>query len=124
MLIASPAREAPAPSLSQRPPAAQLDPSRPPVPAEPVLAMDNIQGNSWVGLNKDYQPLLFLRIVNVPLFKRWLRWVAPFVPTAWGVLAFNRLFKAIRSRRGASLTIEATWINIAFSYHALTLLAD
>jgi len=102
----------------------QTDPSRPPVPDEPLLAMDNIQGNGIVGFNKDFQTLLLLKIVNVPEFKRWLRSIIPFIATASEVLAFNRLFKAIRNRRGDSLTIQATWINIAFSFHALTLLME
>ncbi|MFL5802125.1 MAG: Dyp-type peroxidase [Roseiflexaceae bacterium] len=124
MLTITTAREAPAPPPLEQPTAAQPDPSRPPVPDEPVLAMDNIQGNGIVGFNKDFQTLLLLKIVDVPHFKRWLKSLVPFVATASEVLAFSRLFKAIRSRRGASQTIQATWINVAFSYHALTQLAD
>jgi Dyp-type peroxidase family len=124
MMIVVPAREAPAPPPLERLDTTQADPSRPPVPGEPVLAMDNIQGNSIVGFNKDFQTLLLLKIVNVPEFKRWLKSIIPFIATASEVLAFNRLFKAIRNRRGDSLTIQATWINIAFSFHALTLLTD
>lgn len=117
------AREAPAPPLEQ-PAVAGPDPSRPHVPDEPVLAMKQIQGNIVVGFNKDFQTLLFLEITNVSDFKRWLAALVPFIASASEVLAFNRLFKEIRSRRGASQTIQATWINIALSYRALTLLAD
>jgi Dyp-type peroxidase family len=124
MMIPVPAREAPAPPPLARLDSGQTDPARPPVPDEPLLAMDTIQGNSVAGFNKDFQTLLFLKIGNVPDFKRWLKSLIPFIATAAEVLAFNRLFKAIRSRRGESRTIEATWINIALSYHALTLLAD
>jgi deferrochelatase/peroxidase EfeB len=124
MMIMVPAREAPAPPPLERLDVTQTDPARPPVPDEPVLAMDNIQGNGIVGFNKDFQTLLLLKIVNVPEFKRWLKSIIPFIATASEVLAFNRLFKAIRTRRGDSLTIQATWINIAFSFHALTLLTD
>jgi Dyp-type peroxidase family len=124
MMTIVPAREAPVPPPLEHLDASQTDPSRPPVPAEPVLAMDNIQGNILVGFNKDFQTLLFLKIVNVPDFKRWLKSLIPFIATASEVLAFNRLFKAIRNRRGESHTVEATWVNIAFSYHALTLLTD
>jgi Dyp-type peroxidase family len=85
--------------------------------------MKQIQGNIVVGFNKDFQTLLFLEIVNVSDFKRWLRALVPFIASASEVLAFNRLFKEIRSRRGASQTIQATWINIALSYRALTQLA-
>jgi len=124
MMIMVPAREAPAPPPLERLDVAHTDPARPPVPDEPLLAMDNIQGNGIVGFNKDFQTLLLLKIVNVPDFKRWLKSIIPFIATASEVLAFNRLFKAIRTRRGDSLTIQATWINIAFSFHALTLLTD
>jgi len=124
MMIMVPAREAPAPPPLERLDLTQTDPARPPVPDEPLLAMDNIQGNGIVGFNKDFQTLLLLKIVNVPEFKRWLRSIIPFIATASEVLAFNRLFKAIRNRRGDSLTIQATWINIAFSFHALTLLTE
>jgi Dyp-type peroxidase family len=124
MMIITPAREAPAPPPLERFASTTADPASPPVPDEPVLAMDAIQGNSIAGFNKDFQTLLLLRIVDVPHFKRWLKSVIPFIATAAEVLAFNRLFKAIRARRGESHTIEATWINIAFSYHALTLLTD
>jgi Dyp-type peroxidase family len=116
------AREAPAPPLEQ-PAVAGPEPSRPHVPDEPVLAMKQIQGNIVVGFNKDFQTLLFLEIVNVSDFKRWLRALVPFIASASEVLAFNRLFKELRSRRGASQTIQATWINIALSYRALAQLA-
>lgn len=124
MLTPALAREAPAPPPLERPADSPPDPARSPVPNEPVLAMDNIQGNSIAGFNKDFQTLLFLRIVDVPDFKRWLRSLIPFIATASEVLAFNRLFKALRSRRGDSPALEATWVNIAFSYRALTRLAD
>lgn len=40
--------------------------------------------------------------------------------TAAEVLAFNRLFKAVRDRRGSeSHTVQSTWINIAFSFAGL-----
>ena len=99
-MIPVPAREAPAPSPLERLASNQTDPARPPVPNEPLLAIDNIQGNSVAGFNKDFQTLLLLKIVDVPNFKRWLKSLIPFIATAAEVLAFNRLFKAIRSRLG------------------------
>lgn len=101
------------------------DPTRPAV-AEPVLAVANIQGNIIGGFNKDYQTMLFLRITDAERFRGWLRYFVPFVATAAEVLQFNRLFKAISHRRKVETqTVQATWINIAFSYKALeTLGAD
>jgi deferrochelatase/peroxidase EfeB len=103
------------------------DPTRPPVPAEAELSISNIQGNIIGGFNKDQQTMLFLRLrrdadmtVNVRNFKNWLAIIIPFIATAEEVLAFNRLFKWIRSRRKVETSaVQATWINIAFSFEAL-----
>jgi hypothetical protein len=123
-----PIRETPAINLLTSIPA---DPARPPVPDEPVLAVSNIQGNIIGGFNKDHQTMLFLRVrrdgdarAHLAAFKRWLNAFVPFIATAEEVLAFNRLFKAIRQRNKAETrTIQATWINIAFSFEALRMLA-
>jgi|SRR5215831_259544 len=92
-----------------------------------VLAADQIQGNILAGFNKDYQTFLFLRIVDDSAektdVKRWLKSQIPFIATTEEVLAFNRLFKAVRYRSKRGGAVKATWVNIAFSYHALTLLA-
>jgi hypothetical protein len=49
--------------------------------------------------------------------------MVPFIASAAEVIAFNRLFKAIRARQKVeSNTIQATWVNIAFSHKALVLL--
>src|SRR5919198_4098097 len=93
--------------------------ARPDAHTEPLLDVKNIQGNVVAGFNKDFQTLLFLRIEDVPAFKAWLAEFAPLVATAEEVLAFNRLFKRTRDRRGYSGTVRASWINIAFSYAAL-----
>lgn len=119
MMIKKPAREAPAASLE-----CQANASHPAVPNEPVLAVKNIQGNIIGGFNKDHQTLLFLKIVNISHFKEWLSSLIPFIATAEEVLAFNRLFKEIRKRRGESLTVQATWINLALSFNALKRLKD
>src|SRR6266545_8402787 len=124
MMMVVPAREVSAAPPLERIDVTQTDPARPRVPDEPLLAMDNIQGNGVAGFSKDFQTLLFLKIVDIPHFKHWLKSITPVIATAAEVLAFNRLFKAIRSRRGESHTVQATWINIAFSYHALTRLTD
>ena len=119
MMIKKPAREAPASSLE-----CQANASHPAVHNEPVLAVKNIQGNIIGGFNKDFQTLLFLKIVNVSNFKSWLSSLVPFIATAEEVLAFNRLFKEIRKRRGESRAVQATWINVAFSFNALKRLKD
>jgi Dyp-type peroxidase family len=120
MIPHQPAREAPAPSLFQP---AHPSPCQPAAPDEPVLNVRNIQGNILAGFNKDYQTLLFLEITKVEQFKEWLKELTPFVATTAEVLAFNRLFKEIRSRRGDSRTVQATWMNLAFSFRGLEKLA-
>lgn len=115
MLIQKTAREAPAPQLFLTEP----EPSYPSVPNEPVLNIQNIQGNIVAGFNKDFQTLIFLKIVDIHHFKRWLKSLIPFIATTAEVLAFNRLFKEIRKRRGESRAVQATWINIALSFPAL-----
>src|SRR5918911_1571359 len=85
-------------------------PARPDAHDEPLLKVKNIQGNIVAGFNKDFQTLLFLRIDDVPSFKAWLAGFVRLVATAEEVIAFNRLFKRTRDRRGYSGTVKATWI--------------
>ncbi|MBW4594094.1 MAG: Dyp-type peroxidase [Brasilonema angustatum HA4187-MV1] len=109
-------REAPTP-----PPLAGqlLSKMRPPTPDEPVLCVNNIQGNILGGFNKDFQTLLFLEIENAGSFKQWLKTQIQFIATASEVIAFNRIFKATRKRRGREGSVKATWVNVAFSFEGL-----
>lgn len=101
------------------------DPSRPDVgPAqgalqEPVLDIHQIQGNIFNGFNKDHRMLLFLHIDHAHDFKPWLKSQIRFIATAEEVIAFNRLFKQTRKRRGNEGAIKATWVNIAFTFKGL-----
>lgn len=91
---------------------------------EPVLAVAKIQGNIIGGFNKDYQTMLFLKVAEVEQFRNWLGRFVPFIATAAEVLQFNKLFKAIRRRRKFDTNaVQATWINIAFSFKALEALS-
>jgi Dyp-type peroxidase family len=119
--VSVPIREAPASSPSPR---GMVDPAHPEVSQgkfpEPRLKVDQIQGNILPGFLKDFETLLFLKIDHVADCKQWLRELVPLIATADEVLTFNRLFKAIRHRRGRdSNSVKATWVNIAFSYSAL-----
>lgn len=102
------------------------DASHPDASREPVLAVDQIQGNILAGFNKDFQTLIFIHIDRTKDFKIWLASQINFIATTAEVLAFNRLFKEIRTRRGIeSSAVKATWINIAFSAQGLeTLLGE
>jgi Dyp-type peroxidase family len=97
---------------------------------EPAVNVRNIQGNIIAGFKKDHQMMIFLRLrrendtkkqaLHVENFRKWLAIFEPFVATSEEVLAFNRLFKLIRRRRNAeSRAVQATWINIAFSFEML-----
>lgn len=85
----------------------------------------NIQGNIIPGFNKDYQDFLFYRMGGRKAAKEWLRWIAPLISSMDEVLAFNRLYRAMRFRRAAKdVPIKATWINIAFSCDAVAALTS
>ena len=87
-----------------------------PLLEEPLLAINEIQGNSLAGFNKDYQTFLFLRIQDVVGAKVWLQTLAPTISTLAEVLTFNRLFRSLRIRQGKEpVGLSATWLNIAFS---------
>jgi Dyp-type peroxidase family len=116
MIEKYPAREVPYPAKPVRDACA-------PATDEDVLNVANVQGNILAGFNKDHQILLFLRITDPKQFREWLKELTPFVATTEEVLAFNRLFKQIRTRRGKTNILQVTWMNIAFSFDGLRKLA-
>ncbi|MGH7962543.1 MAG: Dyp-type peroxidase, partial [Candidatus Binatia bacterium] len=87
---------------------------------EPVLQVDQIQGNIIPGFNKDFQTFLFLRIVKgeETHFKEWLRALIPSITTTKQVLAFRDLLTK-EEKHGQPPKTKSTWVNIAFSYEAL-----
>ncbi len=90
---------------------------------EPLLCVDNIQGNGLAGFKKDHQRFLLLSIVpgQAAAFKTWLGTQVNSFATAAEVLAFNRLFKALKDRRGSEGTVSATWTNVLFTAKGLRL---
>jgi Dyp-type peroxidase family len=89
---------------------------RAPTTDEPLLEVEDIQGNILAGFNKDHQTLVALLIEDVGNAKRWLRRVHSIVASTAEVLAFNDLFRRLRSRRGMDPQgLAATWVNVAFS---------
>lgn len=87
---------------------------------EEVLAVNQIQGNIVPGFNKDYQLLLFCAIADAAAAKAWLAAVADEIATVAEVLAFNRLFRQMRDRRGVEApSLVTSWANLAFSYPGL-----
>ena len=94
-------------------------------PTEPVLDIQEIQGNSLAGFNKDHQQLVVLRIQSVVAARSWLRRILPAINTLAEVGHFNATFRIQRVRLGRDPDgMIATWANIAFSYPALSLLTS
>ncbi len=115
------------PSFHPAPPALMRDAGAPPKGAadEEVLDIRDIQGNILAGFNKDHQALLFLKITDQAKAKRWLQFITPSIATMDEVLSFNRLFKAMRARRGDEPSgLVATWLNIAFSRDGIAALTS
>jgi Dyp-type peroxidase family len=86
---------------------------------EPVLQVQDIQGNSLGGFHKDYQMLVFLKMDNVAVAKRWIAQVEPLIATAAEVIQFNRLFKEMKQRYGYEGMVKATFMNIGFTFDGL-----
>jgi Dyp-type peroxidase family len=81
-----------------------------------------IQGN-LAGFNKDHQRFVFLRFTDTVSARNFVRALEPDIASAYEVRAFNRVFKEIHTRRHAEPGIvEASWTNIAFTFHGLEIL--
>jgi len=92
-------------------------PGSPPEPVYPAQVQQNIQGNVIPGFNKGLQTYLFYRICDTDKAKEFLQWVTPLLASMDEVLAFRRMYRSQRYRRGRKKThLYATWVNIAFSY--------
>lgn len=92
-----------------------------PVPtiSEPVLEVDEIQGNVIPGFNKDYQAFVFLEVADLPRAKAWLASMVDNIATMREVLEYSRRFKAVRSTTGREMEEIATWMNVVFSHAGL-----
>ena len=92
---------------------------------EPLLDINEIQGNILAGFNKDQQCLIALRIRGVPEARRWLARILPHISTLSEVYQFNALFRMKRARLGHDpIGLTATWMNIAFSRDGLARLSS
>ena len=87
---------------------------------EPVLDVDEIQGNIIPGFNKDHVFLIGLTIRDLDKAKNWISTIIDNISTCSEVYNFNRERNLIK--RDTSLepsNISATWTNISFSYNGL-----
>jgi len=85
------------------------------------VELDEIQGNSLGGFNKDYQANLFLRFRDAGR-----DWVAEITNEIWDsssadVIQFNNQFSALRRQgvKNPESIISAVWVNLAFSWQGL-----
>ncbi len=99
---------------------------------EPILEVDDIQGDALLGFNKPYLSILAIDIkkestMNTTTdFKRWLsEYVIPSVTSARDVIRFRDIFRLMREKRGGvkPTTLAQVCFNVSFSYDALLLLA-
>jgi Dyp-type peroxidase family len=93
--------------------------------SEERLELADVQGAIIPGFKKDHTALLAIRIRDRDACKAWLRARAPEVARADEVLAFNRLHRSMRLRRGAEAqTPKAVWMSISFSAEGLSILRN
>lgn len=91
---------------------------------EPILMVDDIQGNILGGFNKDHQGIIPLRFAGddatVGAVRQWLACFAQRVTPLSEVMPFKREFKRRKEREGAEpADMISLWRNIAFSYPGL-----
>jgi Dyp-type peroxidase family len=83
---------------------------------EPVLELNEIQGNVVPGFNKPYEGFVFLEIHAAPDAKLWLTQQAGSVTTAAHVIGFRRARRlALRSHGLSVPSVSSAWFNLAIS---------
>jgi Dyp-type peroxidase family len=91
---------------------------------EPLLALDDIQGNILGGFNKDHQGMLALKMPDsmpIPQAKQWLSTLAPEITALRPVHMFRQGRRhALQTEGIERLDMASIWKAIAFSYPALT----
>jgi Dyp-type peroxidase family len=91
-----------------------------------TLNLDQIQGNSIGGFNKDFQTNLFLKFTNATAGRTWIKEISDEVAVSSSaeVLKFNNQFSALRAQNVSrpEQLISAVWVNLALSFQGLTAL--
>ena len=91
--------------------------------ADELLELDDIQGGIIPGFKKDHSLIVGLFIEDAAGCRAWLKVQANEVARATDVLRFNRLYKAMRMRRGNEFGLPTiVWKSISFSAAGLELL--
>jgi Dyp-type peroxidase family len=91
-----------------------------------ALDLDQIQGNSIGGFNKDFQTNLFLKFTNAAAGRAWIKEIGDEIAASSSaeVLKFNNQFSALRTQNVSrpEQLISAIWVNLALSFQGLTAL--
>lgn len=89
---------------------------------EPILAIDDIQGNVLRGFNKEHETLLFLEIQDSAAFRGFLRDIEDRVTTTRQVLEFRQQ-RRDASRAEANVP-TSVWLQVAFTHRGLARLVS
>jgi Dyp-type peroxidase family len=91
-----------------------------PPEAEPLLDIDQIQGNVFPGFNKPHQSYIGLTIENAPAAKAWLKNILAEVSTVRKVMDDRKAYRALKKQLGRKVTdadgYVVTHMGIGFSY--------
>jgi Dyp-type peroxidase family len=91
-----------------------------------ALNLDNIQGNSLGGFNKDFQASLFLKFNDSSSARAWITEIAADVAASSSakVIQFNNQFSALRAQgvKKPEELISAVWVNLVISFQGLAAL--
>jgi Dyp-type peroxidase family len=85
---------------------------------EPLLAIDDIQGDSIAGFRKDHVTLVFLQFApnRIADVKQWLLAFTPSLATARQVADFNTVFRSMKAQLVSEpAALSALWRNIGFT---------
>jgi Dyp-type peroxidase family len=104
-------------------------PQPPHAPAEPLLDVDEIQGNIVPGFMKPRMTVVALRVGDVDPARAWIGRLVPRITTLAGVMPSRLRVRAERLARrvSAGLTsvvgeLDDRWLNVAFSFQGLSTL--
>lgn len=90
---------------------------------EPLLEIDEIQGNILGGFNKDHQAILALRFAGddaaIGAVRRWLLLLIPRITWAREVVQYKNTRRDVIGRTGAEPYMPVVWKNIAFTHRGL-----
>src|SRR5580704_15082340 len=85
---------------------------------EPILPVDDIQGDILAGFRKDHVRLVFFQFADgsVPQVKQWLASYVRNLATTRQVAGYNAVYKAMRAQmQREPVEMSVLWRNISFT---------